>query len=104
MTGDKDKHDLLMEKLIAKVRAEKEALEQKQLQEIAERRGYGVLDPVSGSFGVSDEDMKAMQSGEMNPFVEARKRFEAEGVRNDPSVVHVKSTRVIGARHVRNQR
>ena len=96
MTGEKDRHDLFMEKYIAKVRAEKEALEKKQLEEIELRRGYGQIEPVSGSFGVSDADMEAMQKGDLNPFVEARKKFVEVG--QDLNAIHTSGTRVIGAR------
>lgn len=94
MSGEKDKHDLFIDSYREKLAAERAATEEaarvkrEELRELAGISG----DPVSGSFGVTEEEMKGMMDGSLD----SRKIIQDKA--DNKNSTKVIGKRVLGAR------
>lgn len=94
MNGVKDKHDLFIEEYRTKLateRAEAEESARKKREELRVLAGISE-DPISGSFGVSDEEMKGMMDGSLD----SRKIIQDKA--NNKNSTKILGKRVLGAR------
>lgn len=94
MSGEKDKHDLFIDSYREKLAAERVATEEAARQKREELRELAGIsgDPISGSFGVTEEEMKGMMDGSLD----SRKIIQDKA--DNKNSTKVIGKRVLGAR------
>lgn len=103
MSGELDKHDLFMQTFYKRMRKEADERNRVEEERLAEIRALRGAVPYTGSFEVSSEEMKKIESGEITHMDLALQKAQDERKLHpeDDGVTKVVSKRVLGAPRAR---